>query len=354
MVGIESLGADTAFVDTLFGNDERNFLLANLGDYLYGFGGDDDFLTTSAAAMVDGGDGTDTLALGSYGGWLMADSNGDGFAESAAATSGGWTVNLTTGAVVDGYGNAGSVTGMENVGGSENGDTLTGHSGTNVLNGWEGDDMLSGEGGDDSLDGGDGNDTASYASAAGAVTVNLAAGTSSGAAGNDTLANIENVIGSAHNDVLIGDSGANSLSGGAGDDRLTGNGGSDTLSGGTGADTFVFTSLADSPSGDPVVITDFSGKTTLSTNSAGRVVRSRGEGDQIDLSGIDANSNVGGDQAFTWSGGGFTGTAGEIYGSYDSGTGMTSVFLDVDGDSIADMAILLAGQINLNCSDFVL
>ena len=74
MVMSKSLGSDTAFVDTFYGNDGSNAFLANRGDYLYGFGGDDSFYTTSAAAMVDGGSGVDLLTISIDGGWLSPDS----------------------------------------------------------------------------------------------------------------------------------------------------------------------------------------------------------------------------------------------------------------------------------------
>ena len=83
-----------------------------------------------------------------------------------------------------------------------------------------GDDTLDGGAGNDALDGGDGTDTASYAQATGSVTVNLSTGTATGAAGNDTLTSIENVVGSAYDDLLIGDWHANYLSGGAGNDTF--------------------------------------------------------------------------------------------------------------------------------------
>lgn len=51
---------------------------------------------------------------------------------------------------------------------------------------------------------------------------------------------IENAIGGAGNDVLIGNERDNLLSGGAGNDTLTGGGGNDTLDGGGGIDTAVF------------------------------------------------------------------------------------------------------------------
>jgi Ca2+-binding RTX toxin-like protein len=53
-----------------------------------------------------------------------------------------------------------------------------------------------------------------------------------GDAHGDALYNIQNVVGSPFNDVLIGDNNGN---------RLTGGGGADFLVGGGGNDTFVFT-----------------------------------------------------------------------------------------------------------------
>ena len=60
-----------------------------------------------------------------------------------------------------------------------------------------------------------------------------AAGTAIGAA-------VTTVVGSANNDLLIGDARANELSGGAGADWIRGEGGNDTLTGGAGRDSFVF------------------------------------------------------------------------------------------------------------------
>jgi Ca2+-binding RTX toxin-like protein len=57
----------------------------------------------------------------------------------------------------------------------------------------------------------------------------------------DARSLIENAIGGAGNDTLIGNYVANLLNGGAGDDRLIGGGGDDTLDGGLGTDTAVFT-----------------------------------------------------------------------------------------------------------------
>ena len=93
------------------------------------------------------------------------------------------------------------------------------------------------------MDGGAaGSDTASYADAAGAVTVSLArqgAAQNTIGAGSDTLANFENLTGSAFNDTLTGDGNANILSGLAGNDTLNGGAGNDTLTGAAGNDTLI-------------------------------------------------------------------------------------------------------------------
>jgi Calcineurin-like phosphoesterase/RTX calcium-binding nonapeptide repeat (4 copies) len=122
-------------------------------------------------------------------------------------------------------------------------DTINGEAGTDTLAGGAGDDTLDagiiadtliGGAGNDLLDGGSNNDTVDYA-AAGAVTVNLALGTASGD-GNDTLSNVENVIGSDFDDTITGNTLVNVLTGGGGNDMLLGGAGNDTLTGGAGID----------------------------------------------------------------------------------------------------------------------
>ncbi len=157
MTGIESLGGDTAFIDTFFGNEGRNALVASRGDRLYGFGGDD-ILQISAAGTTDGGDGRDILILTASGGFYTPDANGDGFAEIAAAPTAGWFVNLAGGFLIDGYGDSGVVSGIEVVVGSTLADTLYGNGQDNDLYGGAGDDQLRGNAGNDLLVGGAGND----------------------------------------------------------------------------------------------------------------------------------------------------------------------------------------------------
>lgn len=122
-------------------------------------------------------------------------------------------------------------------------DFLYGFLGNDELYGGEGNDFLEGGEGNDVLDGGGNNsgkggDTADYSKAASAVVVDLSAGSASGGAGDDTLINIENIIGSAFSDTLIGNNfDTNELYGGKGDDTLLGGDSSDDiLTGGSGND----------------------------------------------------------------------------------------------------------------------
>ena len=57
--------------------------------------------------------------------------------------------------------------------------------------------------------------------------------------GEDTLTNIENIVGSAYNDTLTGDAGDNVIDGRDGSDRLEGGRGDDILTGGLGSDLFI-------------------------------------------------------------------------------------------------------------------
>ena len=82
------------------------------------------------------------------------------------------------------------------------------------------------------------------------MTVDLAAGTATDGFGNhDTLANVENVIGSRFGDTIAGNAGNNTINGADGNDFLTG---------GAGSDTFVFAAPVGTfaGSGDDT-ITDF-------------------------------------------------------------------------------------------------
>lgn len=121
--------------------------------------------------------------------------------------------------------------GIEGVIGSPHGDTLVGNDGVSPLDGGLGNDALDGRGGADPLSGGPGVDAATYAQAPGGVSVDLstAPGTATGAAGNDTLDQVENLTGSPSPDTLVGSALANSITGLAGADTVSALGGADDV-----------------------------------------------------------------------------------------------------------------------------
>ena len=128
----------------------------------------------------------------------------------------------------------------ETLNGTSGAETLKGLAGNDKLNGGDGDDVLNGGLGRDLMNGGVGSDTASYADAAGGVSVSLLNGRGSfGEAVGDRLVNIENLEGSGFNDVLTGNKMANIIHGGAGNDVIEGEGGADQLFGDAGDDSFV-------------------------------------------------------------------------------------------------------------------
>lgn len=113
--------------------------------------------------------------------------------------------------------------------------TFAGTAGNDAQSGSVFDDILLGSLGNDVMDGGAGNDVASFAASATAVTANLVNGTASGQ-GSDTLVGIENLVGSAFNDVLTGSIVINRIDGGAGHDFISSGGNFDIISGGNGND----------------------------------------------------------------------------------------------------------------------
>jgi Ca2+-binding RTX toxin-like protein len=118
-------------------------------------------------------------------------------------------------------------------------DNIFGRGGDDIIRGNDGNDFVAGGLGDDVIIGGDGVDTASYLFATGGILVNL--GTSGFqntlSDGMDNLFGIENLSGSLHGDILIGDDNDNRLEGLDGNDALSGMDGNDVLFGGAGNDT---------------------------------------------------------------------------------------------------------------------
>jgi serralysin len=242
---------------------------------------------------------------------------------------------------------------LEGTGGA---DTISGFSGNDTLLGLRGNDVFFGRNGTDTIDGGADFDTAAYFDAGSqGITANLATGRVIDAFGDlDTLISIEAVVGTDRRDSLTGSARADTLSGrsgddtleggagndtllgGAGNDRIGGGAGSDTLSGGVGADTFLYTSASQSPAAALLrdTITDFTPGI-----------------DRIDVSDIDANSKVAGDQAFAFINNQAFSAAGQVRAIASGGTLLQ---FETNGDGIADFEVRLDDTVTVRALDFLL
>ncbi|TKB76345.1 MAG: calcium-binding protein [Nitrospira sp.] len=389
LIGIEN-AFGTNFDDILTGNSANNVFSGLAGnDTLLGGGGNDTLNGGIGNDILNGGTGSDTASYTSATANVsvnlnLADAQNTGGADIDTLVSIeniiGTNFNDTL------IGNSG-----DNV--------LTGLAGNDTLNGGDGNDRLNGGSGNDVLNGGTGNDTADYSTATAGVTVIIDSEgpgeepQNTGGAGIDQLVSIESLIGSTFNDrlhveglednhtinggngndhlsaqhntgtlngeagddVLEGGNGFARLNGGAGNDHLNGgdggalnggdgndlleagggisvsilNGGAgaDTLHGSGGAggnDTYDYNAVSDSPAGG--------GRDTIVNFFVGEM----GRAEQIDLTDVDANSVLSGNQAFIW-GGPFT--AGHL--RYNTTTGILSG--NTDGDAAAEFEIQLLG-----------
>ena len=312
--------------DTL--NLVENITGSKYNDTLTGDGG---------ANVLDGGLGNDLLSGGAGADTLIGGAGVDTASYASAATA--VTVDLAVVTTQNtGGGGIDKLSTIENLIGSAFNDLLKGDAAANSLQGGAGADILDGGAGNDALNGGDGSDTASYASATAGVTVKLAIATvqNTVGAGSDTLTSIENLTGSAFADILVGSATANLLSGAAGDDTLTGGIGADELTGGLGIDRFVYTAVADS-------------------NVAGGrdLIRDMAAGDILDLSVIDADAGVAGNQAFVRVAS-LGGRAGDFTLTYDSLTKQTLFAADTNGDGLADMEILFSNNVTTLTAAWIL
>ncbi len=223
-------GFNATALDSIDGSIDEHWLLSNQSDDIVG-------------AVWDTG-GIDTLDLSGF----SSDSQVD-LREEAFSSFGGLTSNFSI---------ARNVT-IENAIGGTGNDTLLGNEANNVLTGGAGQDHI---------DGGAGYDTVSYLGTSVGIYVELYLDrTSSDGFGSlDTLINIESVVGSGSNDIIVADENNNALAGGAGvdimfagygDDYLSGGAGGDYLNGSFGSDQFAF-SISDFAAGAWDGIADFS------------------------------------------------------------------------------------------------
>ena len=220
--------------------------------------------------------------------------------------------------------------GNDSLYGDEGNDDLGGGNGDDSLSGGVGDDILRGDIGKDSLEGGENNDS---------LYGNKGADVLRGDSGSDVLyggADNDRLYGGQADDVLSGDLGNDSLEGGGENDALTGGLGRDSLNGGAGSDRFIFTTVDDSRagSGNRDFIADFQAN----------------QGDLVDLSAIDANGRLIGDQSFSWIGStSFSGKSGEL--RFGSGSGLLQA--DLNGDRRADFEIAFGGVVTLGDAQII-
>ena len=400
--GDDVITVNGSFESILAGYGDDTITLTNLGWNLEslsapsvnGGAGSDRFVVgpyadTDASVVIDGGYGSGTIDIVDLSGYttdLTVTLANDAQWQDLGA---GWVTLLGIEGLIGGSGNdvlTGASSGSNQnsvLYGGVGDDTLYGGAGDDWLDAGAGNDAVYGGAGDDIIvqsgsgtqfyDGGAGNDTYMWDTSAwgsvelGTVLVNLNTGFSGlrdlpNHPKNDTLTNIENIDfsdlgyafeligdggdnvitagalddllrGGGRNDTLVGGAGDDTLYGDNGNDRLTGGSGKDVMNGGQGADDFIF---ADGDTGigrDRDVIVNF-----------------RTGSDDIDLRLMDANTDIDGDQAFS-----FTGRTASANAIWTSKIGRnTIVHGDVDGDGVADFQIQLNGTSKIVAGDFLL
>jgi serralysin len=283
--------------DTVFGGDAHEYVNDQAGADLYLLGGGHDlYYSGSGNDVANGGSDTDTL------GFYYRTSNSGIRTDNTAAV----TCDLAIRTVQDfGVFGRDRVSGFETIEGGGGNDRFFGTGGENYLLGEEGNDYLVGRGGSDGFHGGGGRD---------------------------------------------------SMFGGNGADMLAGRDGRDLFVGGGGADYFALDELT--------AVRDVLRYQRMSDSGNGLgsanvdVVEAFDAGigavhDKIDLSAIDANRGMAGNQAFRFRGAAeFSSPAGEVRVATIGADCL--VMVDIDGDGVSEMNIRMVGVTTLAASDFIL
>ncbi|PXW85450.1 Ca2+-binding RTX toxin-like protein [Nitrosomonas sp. Nm84] len=331
-----------AFVGTL---DDDSLLGTANNDSLYGWAGND---------ILNGQGGVDTLVGGTGNDTYVVDTTTDIITELA----GGGTDTVQS-AVTFTLGAASNIENLTLIGVALNGtgntvaNTLIGNISNNTLTGLGGNDILDGQGGLDTLVGGAGNDTYMVDTTTDIIT-ELAGGgidtvqslvtftlvaqlekltLTGGGAINGTGTNAANVlIGNDNANTLNGLNGNDTLNGGSGNDTLIGGVGADVLTGGADADSFAYTAVTHSTSASRDIISDFLSGT-----------------DKIDLSAIDANTGLVGNNAFSFIDAAAFNAAGQV--RYDPLTGLLEA--NINADLAADLQISLGVNTTFIVTDLI-
>jgi serralysin len=302
-----------------------------------------EWTTTSAAQLANLGDGH--FARGNIANALLYRGNTASMIENALGGSGN---DSLTGNMKGNQLSGGA--GADRLFGLGGNDNLLGGLGNDILVSGPGRDRLSGGAGSDTyivdtaadivIETGAGTDTVvatlSYALAASAPVEHLVILDRAGRAGID-------LTGSSAANAVVGNQGGNVLRGRGGHDTLGGFGGNDLLDGGPGNDLLIGGRGRDNLVGGL-------GRDRFDFNFANESVRGRlhdtvdfhrAEGDRIDLSGIDADSDGNaGNQAFRFIGAhAFTGVDGQLRFSGGLLQG------DTNGDRVADIEIRIVGAL---------
>lgn len=205
--------------DTLYG--------AGGADQLYGGADTDNLVGGAGTDFMDGGEGIDTLSYQLADGGVTVSLADPGLNTGWAAGDRYVSVEDLTGTLYDDviYGDAQAV------------NNLWGLAGNDRIYGGAGYDVLIGDAGADYLDGGEGTDLADYETAKSAVVASLAdPSRNTGDAAGDVYVSIEDLAGSAYDDVLYGDAQGNGINAWPGNDTVYGGDGNDGLDGAEGDD----------------------------------------------------------------------------------------------------------------------
>lgn len=231
----------STIIETVYGGDGNDSVIASAGDKsLFGGRGADTLTGSSGNDLIDGEGGNDSLLGG---------------------------------------------TGNDQMRGADGADYLAGNDGMDTMSGGMGNDTMLGGGGDDLLTGGDGNDEMNGNTGHDTLYGSFGDDALRGTSGNDTLYGEEGadtLSGGSDHDLLLGADGADVLIGESGNDTLDGGLGADSLTGNSGNDLFRF-------AGDGGTITDFNNRfdlidlTTFAVNFGDLAITSGGTGSVIEV-----------------------------------------------------------------------